>query len=211
MPLGYGGYGDFDMSGYEDALMKLAGVQRNAQQTSFADFLKILGPVLQSIQERKRLEEQQTWERGIKEQELGQRGEYYDYQQDMGEQKFEFEQGQWPTQKAYIEAQTNKMNQPPRPPAPTAAETNWQRDIENIRRNLSQREAEVYGPHQAPGDIAKQAWQGAYDRKYGEEPEKPPVSRELTIGTAEFERLYQSAIKPLIETASEVPSREKFL
>ena len=43
MPLGYSGYWDFDLSGYEDALMELAGAQRRANRMTWPEFLSGLG------------------------------------------------------------------------------------------------------------------------------------------------------------------------
>lgn len=81
MPLGhnnYGGYGYFDipgaMGGYEDALMELAGTQRDAQKMRFPDFMKQLVQILQQWEQRKKWD----WQKQMGEDRLGISQDYLD-------------------------------------------------------------------------------------------------------------------------------------
>ena len=102
MPLGYSGYWDFDLSGYEDALMELAGAQRRANRMTWPEFLSGLGQTVSQNMLLKNQLEQQEWQRAMKEREMG-----------LSERR-------WDTMEDYYGAQMEQWNRPQVPNTPFA-------------------------------------------------------------------------------------------
>ncbi|MBV6341083.1 hypothetical protein [Candidatus Magnetobacterium casense] len=205
MPLGSPGW-DYDTSGYENALMNLAGVQRKQSQTSFPDFLKMIASMLLDVKERKRLQEQVEWERSTKERELSlesmigeAQADYYRAQAEdarrvpepktftpSSELEWWLQQNPGKTIKDYWIEKLSIENQHEKPDEPTAEARNWEMDIENFRRKLLQEQEGSFGPPSPTGSsgllskdqIAKRAWNKAFERKYGEKEDesKPKIT-----------------------------------
>lgn len=180
MPLGYGGYGDFDYNSYEDALMELAGIQRKQQQTGPVDFLKMLGPLVQQIMQTRYNVQQQQWQRGIAEQELAQKDRYYDMMggyYDYLKQPKPFEPNtelEWylyrnpgKTQEDFyrMKERIKAEFREPGTGESTAAEKNYQREIQEHLWYLQQQQGD-YGPPTPAKILRDRARKMAYEGKY---------------------------------------------
>lgn len=167
---------------------------------------------------------------------------------DLGEQRFGFEEAQWPAQKALMEARTEEIGREEpvpikdrliqkiyeqgaeslapgelalaygldildRPTAgrgaePTAYMRNQMYSLGMLRKDVT-RQQQATGVPQGPEAIRRMAEERFMQKKYG----GGGVGAGPTIGTPEFERLYQSMLKglPPYTPVEQRPTRQEYL
>ena len=227
MPLGYSGYWDFDLSGYEDALMELAGAQRSARQTTGPQAMARIGEMLRQFAAMRNQREQQEWMRGMKEREMGLSERRWDTMEDYYGAQMEqwgkpkplsvkdaiikkiYEQGSGGLNPGELELAygLGVLDRPEgrgtgKPPAYVQSQ-NW---IINTIFNALKRQDEATGVPRSDKQLRQMA-EDIYVQRFGVAGE----TGGFQIGTPEFERLYQSALRLLPEYDRPNLTRERYM